>query len=115
MCGLRRIEGHDGSDSVRDAVVVDERRVEWFGKREAAERLTLQIEHRRRAARDVLAIHEQNEDEIDAVTMHAFGRRMTCHVGTRFDPELMSFNMPHPRVISEMSCAICCEITRRSS
>src|SRR5258706_10354728 len=85
----RRVEGLDWRDTVSHAVIVNQRRVQRFGEREAAERCTARIEHRRRATDDVLAAHQQHEHEVHAVAMDSLWRRVTRHSGACFDAELM--------------------------
>lgn len=80
--------------AVRHAGVVDERGVERLGEGEAPEHRAVLRVHRRRSARDVSARDEEDEDPVDAVAMHALGRRLTRLVGARLDAELMSLDSP---------------------
>lgn len=61
---------------MRHAVIVDERRIARVRQREASERHAIRIEYGRRAADDVVPVHQQYQHEVDAVAMDTLRSRM---------------------------------------
>src|SRR5512132_3251996 len=90
----RRVERLDGGDSMIDARVVDQGRVEGCSQGELADAAPRGVVDRRRTADDVLAGDQQDEDVVDPVAMDAFGRREPRDAGQGLDPELMCLHAP---------------------
>src|SRR6185295_1661538 len=101
MSGQGGIDRLDRGDAVRDAPIVDERRVERVGQREMAERAPVEGVDGGHAARDVAPVNQQDQYVIDAVAMNPFGGRLSVLAGARFDPELVHLDVPPGRVRCE--------------
>ena len=80
------------------ALVIDERRVERIGQRKTAELIATCRMNCRRSADDVAAIDQKNENIIDAIPMHTFGRRLSFLFFASFYPKLMNFGSPRANV-----------------
>ena len=94
MAGPRPIERGDRRDTVCDTIVVHERRVQRIGQRKASERMAFGRVDGRRSADDVFPVDQQDQDEVHAVPMHAFGCGVSRRAGPGVDAELMNLDMP---------------------
>ena len=99
----RRVERLNGCDTVRDSMVVEDRRVERLGQCKAAKRPTVGRMDGRFTLRDVLPADQQYQDVIDAVAVDSLWRGQAALSASRFDSELMHFDVPHGRAARELA------------
>ena len=88
------VERRNRRHAVGHTMIVHERGVQRFGQREASQRPAGRVIDGSLAADDVLAADQQDQDEINAVTMNAFRGRAARRVRPRLDSELVGFDVP---------------------
>ena len=75
-------------------MIVDQHRVAGIGQGEFAQRPAVGRADASDAFAHIAAFDQHHQHPVDAVAVHALGRRASLFVGAGLDPELVQFDMP---------------------
>src|SRR5665213_1547918 len=97
----QRVDRLDRGDPMIDPLVVQQRGVQWLSKGKAREHPPVDSTDLGGATGDIGTADHEHEHIVNAVTMHAFRRRLTRHSSAGFDAKLMGFDIPGAHIGSD--------------